>query len=500
MSIQGLTRIELTDTRTGRTRVWEHKNRVTGALQQIFTPFGLYTDAAMLEPQGSSDKNSPLQYACGGLLLLDTAVGAGDVLLPAAGTGVTGTAAYNLTNSGDNRIRGSYNAVESELDPAGGIMKFVYDFSTQQANGTIASICLSHRAGALLAAEDTHAGSTFYNYEYGEGFGGRLSEGFFTFLGAADDMPYLLEMDEEADELLLARPAAAGTALALTLEAYPAYTRGLDLFWERGSNKPPLKRSETITVQPALLQSGAGAAYFLGWNYRPENRTLYITNTAGSEVAANGAFQVLALDLATKQVTAHSLTNQTGVALLGSGVGTLQNGALSLNLRSARTLAGFVYDGAVYMRSARKEDGQYRYFRIALDDAGEVSEVDCAGLPFTYVNDAYGGRIYCFAANGVNNGTYGTVLNTARNRMRRIEVYSSVADYLKIYPIRGRELLTLAGRDNGDGAGGVMLSVRGNYLATVNDLAEPVTKTAAQTMKVTYILRRTAGTKEEENA
>ena len=499
MSIQGLTRIELTDTRTGRTRVWEHKNRVTGALQQIFTPFGLYTDAAILEPQGSADANSLLQYACGGLLLLDTAVGAGDTLLPAAGTGVTGAAAYNLTNSGDNRVRGSYNAVESELDPAGGLMKFVYDFSTQQANGTIASVCLSHRAGGLLAAEDTHAGNTYYNYERGEGFGGRLSGGFFTFLDAAGDLPYLLEMDEEADELLLARPAAAGTALALTLEAYPAYTRGLDLFWQRGANKPPLKRSETVTVQPALLQSGGGTAYFLGWNYRPENRTLYITNTAGSEVAANDAFQVLALDLATKQVTAHSLTNQTGVALLGSGVGTLQNGALSLNLRNARTLAGFVYDGAVYMRSAQKADGQYRYFRIALDDAGDVDEVDCAGLGFPYVNDAYGGRIFCFAGGGVGSGTYGVVLNTAHNHMRRIEVYSGAANYLTIYPIRGRELLALANRDNGDGSSGVMLSVRGNYLATVNDLAEPVTKTAAQTMKVTYILRRTAGTTGEGN-
>ena len=33
MSIQGQTRIELTDIHTGRTRVWEHKNRVTDALQ-----------------------------------------------------------------------------------------------------------------------------------------------------------------------------------------------------------------------------------------------------------------------------------------------------------------------------------------------------------------------------------------------------------------------------------------------------------------------------------
>ena len=46
MSMEGTTRIELTDVRTGRTEVREHKNRVTGAVQEIFTPLGLYTSAA----------------------------------------------------------------------------------------------------------------------------------------------------------------------------------------------------------------------------------------------------------------------------------------------------------------------------------------------------------------------------------------------------------------------------------------------------------------------
>ena len=498
MSIQGQTRIELTDIHTGRTRVWEHKNRVTDALQEIFTPFGLYTDSRMLEPQGGEDANSPLLFASGGVLLLDKAVGADeDALLLPAGTAVTGSGACGQTNAGENRVRGSFNAVESQLDPAEGQLTFVYDFSTQQANGTVASICLTHRGGAMLASEDTHASADHYAYEAGETFGGQLSRGFLTFLDAETDLPYLLEMDEEADELLLARPAAgADGTLQLTLEAYPAYTRSLDLFWQRGTNKPPCKRSQTVTVQP-LLKASAGTAYFLGWNYRPETRTLYITNTSGTQVAANAAFQVLAVSLDTRQVTVHSLTNQTGVALAGSGAGSLRGSTLSMNLRPARPLAGFVYDGAVYMRSYQRSGDLYRYFRIPLTDAGDVTEIDCAGLPFTYVNDAYAGRLYSYAAAGVGEGSYGAVLDTAKNRMRRTEVYSSGADYLKIYPIRGRQLLCLACRDNGDKADGVVLSVRANYLATVNDLAEPVEKTADKTMKVTYILRRTAGADSE---
>ena len=59
MSMEGTTRIELTDVRTGRTEVREHKNRVTGAVQEIFTPLGLYTSAEMLQPQDGEGRQQP---------------------------------------------------------------------------------------------------------------------------------------------------------------------------------------------------------------------------------------------------------------------------------------------------------------------------------------------------------------------------------------------------------------------------------------------------------
>ena len=104
MSMEGTTRIELTDVRTGRTEVREHKNRVTGAVQEIFTPLGLYTSAEMLQPQDGEDANSPLAYAFGGLLLLDTAVGSSeDALLIPPGAQITGTAAHGAPNNGRRR-------------------------------------------------------------------------------------------------------------------------------------------------------------------------------------------------------------------------------------------------------------------------------------------------------------------------------------------------------------------------------------------------------------
>ena len=39
--LRGHTRIELTDCRTGRRKIYEKDNLVTGALQEIFTPLGI---------------------------------------------------------------------------------------------------------------------------------------------------------------------------------------------------------------------------------------------------------------------------------------------------------------------------------------------------------------------------------------------------------------------------------------------------------------------------
>ena len=496
MSIQGIARIELTDVHTGRTRVWEHKNRVTGAVQEIFTPLGLFTDSNMLQKQETGE--CALQTTYGGLLLLDTAVDSDeDVRFIPPAAGVTGTAVCGSQNSGDNRIRGSFNSVESDLDPENGVMKFVYDFDTQQGNGTIASVCLCHRTGGYLSSFDTHASNGAIQYASWECFDGYLSGTILTFLTAAD-LAYMLELDEASDELRLAKPAPQSGTLRLDLIAYPALTRGLDLFWPRGSTKPDEKRREAVTLQAPLLESSNGTAYFVGWNFRSEDRTLYITNAGGTSIEANGTFQVYGINIDTKQETLYTLTNQTGVALYGQGAGSLRNGVLNQDIRQARPLYGFVYDGHVYMRSNAQSGGAYRWFKIALDDAGDVTEIQTNGLQLPNVHDAYGGRIYCYAGNGYGGGYYGTVLDTGKNCILRNEVYTSRCRWFKRFDVRGRSVLQLHALDNDSHEPGLALSIRQNYLATVNDLAEPLQKTADKTMKVTYILRKTAQEDEEE--
>ena len=282
------------------------------------------------------------------------------------------------------------------------------------------------------------------------------------------------------------------TTLAEFLESEgvaPAMLRSLDLFWPRGQ-KPP-HSEEVVPITATLLRSGSQAAYFAGWNYRGEDRTLYITNVGGTTCAANAALQVIAVNLDTKAETVYPLTNQTGVTLAGRLAGSLSGQTLSLSRRVACPLGGYVYNGYLYMRSQNQEGGAYRYFRIALDDAGDVEEVACNGDQMPYVHDAYGGRMYSYTGNG--SPDHGVVLDTARNCLLRHEAFSSSATYNKRYDIRGRSILQLYCKDTGTGTDGVGLSLRPNYLATVNNLGETVQKTADQTMKVTYTLTRLSG-------
>lgn len=489
--LRGHTRLELTDCRTGRRTVVEKDNLVTGALQEIFTPLGLYTDSNLLTPQGTGADAGLLAYACGGLLLYDRALPAeADTRFAPAEAQVVGCGVYGAANTGENRVRGSFNSVESSIDPAAGVATFVYDFSTQQANGTIAAACLTHRSGGYLASGDTRLSDVSCTLPAGETFGGRLSRAFWEYLDNADDIPWLCELDEAADLLRLARPGVtAAGGLQITLETYPAMLRSLDLFWPRGE-KPP-HTEKILPLQTPLLRSTSGAAYFTGWNYRGEDRTLYITNVGGTTCAANAAFQVIGVNIDTGAETVYPLTNQTGVTLAGRLAGSLSGQSLSLSRRTACPLGGFVYDGYLYMRSQTQQDGLYRYFRIAIDDAGDVTEINCNGDQMPYVHDAYGGRLYGYAGEG--SPDHGVLLDTARGCLLRHEACSTSAAYDKRYDIRGRSVLQLSCRDTGSGADGVGLSVRPNYLATVNNLGEAVQKTTDQTMKVTYTLTRLDG-------
>ena len=142
--LKGTTKIELTDVNTGAKETVAEENMVTGALEEIFRPIGhLKTPATMYQSLAPY-----YQTLLGGLLLFDGNIEESeDTYFAPADVNMIGCAAYNVQNNTTGTARGGYNQTESEINLTTRSMKYVYDFTTSQANGTISCICLTHASG-----------------------------------------------------------------------------------------------------------------------------------------------------------------------------------------------------------------------------------------------------------------------------------------------------------------------------------------------------------------
>ena len=133
----GHMKLELTGTR--EKLVVEHDNNMTDALEKLFDNKGIWMNAYNL----LNDMCPTVEKALGGILLADKTIPDGNLYVP-AGTEVTACAAYNTANNDNALTMGSYNQVESALDAANKKMTYVYDWTTNQGNGTVAAACLTN--------------------------------------------------------------------------------------------------------------------------------------------------------------------------------------------------------------------------------------------------------------------------------------------------------------------------------------------------------------------
>ena len=140
--LKGKMTIELTDVNTGEKETIEEENMVTNALSEIFRPLGHLMNADSIYNQF----NSYYTKLLGGLLLFDNNIEEDpNQLYAPANANLVGCAVYNTQNNTTGKMRGGYNQTESEFNAKNRYMKFVYDFSTSQANGTISCVALTHQ-------------------------------------------------------------------------------------------------------------------------------------------------------------------------------------------------------------------------------------------------------------------------------------------------------------------------------------------------------------------
>ena len=482
--MHGHTKIELTDQRTGRTQVVEQHNRVTGAVAQLINGFGGMASTQYLASggeYGTSNVWELLESLYGGLLLYDKALGSDpDTLFAPADAALVGTAAAYSVNTGSSPLRGSYNRTESSIDLNNGVATFVYDFGTNQGNGVIASVALTHRYGGFMgelpASYGGRDGSVSDAYISAPAFGALGQYSLFPGASGCFDYSFIgrmLLVDAAADEALFGRL----TNDQLALRWVDAHLKTVDLFCPAGSSRA--KRSQTLDLTGLPLAASRPELY-RALGYDPDADKLYVVCTPGTEVGPSDKLRVRTFDRADLKAVTYEIKNPTGQTLNGMIGGSFP----------ALCVGGKILGGCLVMQG--KSGGLYK---IPLADPTKTVAIETGGLTMTYVNDMHDGKLYFY---GYNLASYGAVLNLAKNRLYAMEAYSTQADRLPaMVPVVGEPVNVLRlnyPRYTSDSDPAVYdRCVRRNYLATVNDLAKPVEKTADKTMKITYTLRKEEG-------
>lgn len=426
----GHTTIELKNIRTGSRERIESDNEFTLGIKQFLQSSGACVNSPF---DDSNWRNLPLyQSLLGGILLFDKAIEKVDNKFPTvmpAGTKMVANAAYSYQNSSEVTEMGTFNANESSFNSTG--LTFVYDWSTDQAvsGENIECVCLTSNVGGYIGYGNSISNVAHVTKPYGidsyqQGTEIPETTGFVSIKG---DFVYSLAKDSENNVYnIVKRNIAVDT---------------LDIFSRQ------FGQTMQIAVPSALQGSGRGVASGCDGKFIdiPTSITQGQTYTIGICDIESGTWEYVTFEAPTTH----------NIELWGTSA---------------------VYRGYVFLADSSHDSNPYPKYR-------------------TVVNISTGNAFYEFFGNCIcqlgdelflHTDSYNKGLVRIRDLVNDTDFVTNSAamwTYMTGYlPYDDNRFLRVS-RDNLP-----YKNIRRNplYLATINNLDEPVTKTAQQTMKVTY--------------
>lgn len=461
--LMGTTEIELTNVKTGEVEKYRDHNMVTNALRDIFSPIGLSNS-----PDKYFNQFAPYyQILLGGILCFDTALPEDpDKYFPPAEANVIGCAVYGEQNNTANTLRGGFNHNESEINLKDRYVKYVYDFTTAQANGTISSVCLTHKKGGFtsyggkntsyisnlnLMQETADNTLQYVNSDYtGTNTGSHCS----SFKVGMTEFIFLID---RKNDCALYFKVVDNAHIKITKRR--TFLKSVSILDNVYTTKPLIEEIEIKELEKTLNLG------YMGYNYDPETDCLYICTTTGGSVEPNGTVLVTEIKVDKWTVKQYSVTNTTGV-----------------RLRTDALWYFFVTGGSLYLK---QYDDPHELYKIQLDNPANAvmfKRKNCDkinGVPKAVIN----GRIYF-----ENENSQLLIANTYTNEIMPPEAKTLFYSNYQINatPVRNEPLLYFADLGSRNASGWNIIC---NYLATINNLDTPVTKTADKTMKISYILQ-----------
>jgi len=476
MKIKGHSTIELTNVKTGEVERYEDDNMVTNAIQLYLNDLGMFNISPI---HMDAVRQSLIPTLLGGVLAFDTAIteNANNIICP-SGVKMIANGVYDVTSNDSVTEMGSYNSSESGW-LSDGKYKMVWDFTTTQANGNINCVCL-----------------TSANHGY---------------IGEGNSTSLLAKSTKRSDFALGGTPQAVGvdnmpsirqrivrgswTNSTLTLVDYYNLVPTTDHTAEHMSAtgkiklktyKVPMSKLDLRNNYPAYA-SGSGSEY------------LPVTET---EISLPSAF-VSALNgrepsWYLKQGEYYYMIAGIGYPGYGQGQwGRLENGATLQVVRinpdntiSAFTVANpageqldFLIPGIAFSTdtiliqryNAGDSNNSIHYFEDITNNA-DITTVTatfgCTYLGFSYPTE----EVAYFAGMKADMGARAVYLTN-----------SNVPSYNMVSQILDDNKLVSAIWESSYSEWFNMIKTT-NYLATIDNLDEQVTKTADKTMKITYVL------------
>ena len=480
MKIKGHSIIELTD-KTGKVERFEDDNMVTNALQLYLNDLGMYNISPI---HMDAVRQSLIPSLLGGLLIFDDNIteNAANVICP-SGVKMIGNGAYGVTSNDDVTEMGSYNSAESGW-MSDGQYKQVWDFTTTQANGNINCLCLTSANHGYIGEGNSISGkiksTKRSDFELGgtpQAIGidggsllrqrivrGSWTDSTITMIDEYNLIPTVGHTEEHMSatgKVKLKTYQVPLTQLDLR-DGYPAYSAG--------SGNEYIEVEETEISLPVAfknaLNSGAPAWYRKVGPYYFMIANIALADYGGGAVgrfASDAVWQVVRIN-ADDTISSYTVSNPAG-AQFDFWIHSIAFSADTIFLSAYASAAPYTHYFEDITTNADVT-------AITNSDYGVgVMNFMYPAEEVVYTGDAKidMGEREIYPTNGTPRSYQPAVQILDDNKLVSSVWNSSYSEIFSVYKTT-------------------------NYLATIDNLQDQVTKTAEKTMKVTYIL----GFEEEE--
>ena len=489
--LKGNTKIELFDSLTGKLKdVREEHNLVTNAMGKMYN-FALAHN--FFGGTGGQDAipNVYTNYLgwCNGLMLFDSAIteNANTFWCPA---GVKPTA-YGNTGSWDNQagntMIGNYISAAEEYVP-GESIKRVWGFDENHGNGTIACACLTPLEGSLLGYGQSVDDPIYFNQTataYGMGcVVTQTKEGLANLTTHGNNLYYgYILTNNEVGDFCIDSDNDIKYQFRLMSNKLQIITHRMSPDYFSVFNSTDATQNVTIDDYAGTFNAGN----YVYWFYNTDEQILYFWQTIHDDmmVRANQSITIHKFDVVNKVLTA-------GWKTFTNDIATEANMPMAIT----STAVYYVDSGISYSDSKH-----IRKYSFSTNSSTGISMIYPYGyrqriypyiingmVVFPYVNLRYG------TSSNTNNSVYvDTTDDTVRfSPLMSAYTYVTSRNLYPVIPPYNKNQLIFGCMAY---AGNILQNARNsnvfvpmNYLATINNLSEPVVKTSALNMRVTYTL------------